>query len=355
MRVVWAVLLLGACLAVPAQAGTAVRVLPGAPSCGGQALLVTTGHRSCVHADAYDVASSARWRAVPPATAPVRCYGDGTTGSRVQLLYGYVAGHPDNGAAVVRTLRLTTAPRMQAVIDAQSGAKDLGIRFAFSPGCAGLSVPTVRLPASADKGTPEERFGVIIETLRGLGYTRTDRKYQVVFEGFTANGVCGLGELAASMDQQHPANLHDGVPTVGARTDVLSTVGAPEPVEVPRYSVVFRSTYGPRGPSCWELGQSHASVYVHELFHTLGAVQLSAPHSDGGGHCTDTPSVMCPSRGKPAVRACATQRVEVLDCGMDDYWNPAPAAGSYLAGADDVATSVFFGPQPQDRLAASPV
>jgi hypothetical protein len=64
---------------------------------------------------------------------------------------------------------------------------------------------------------------------------------------------------------------------------------------------------------------------------------------------------MCPSRGKPAVRACATQRVEVLDCGMDDYWNPAPATGSYLAGADDVATSVFFGPQPQDRLAASPV
>jgi hypothetical protein len=354
VRVLLVGVLLGGALCVPAQAS--VQVAPGSSRCGGHALLLTQGHASCVHADRYDGRPAARWAAVPPATAAVRCYGDGTTGSRVQLLYGYVAGHANDGARVAATLRSATAARMQAVIDAQSGGKDLGIRFAFEPGCAGLSVPTVRLPAAADKGTPEERFGVVIETLRGLGYTRTDRKYQVILDGYTRDGTCGLGELAATLDQQHPANLHDGVPTLGARTDLPSTVGAPEPVEVPRYSVVFRSTFGPRGPSCWELGQSHASVEVHELFHTLGAVQLSAPHSDGGGHCTDTPSVMCATRGgKPAVRACASRPVEVLDCGMDDYWNPAPPSGSYLAGADNIATSVFFGPQPQDRLAASPV
>lgn len=353
MRVLWVGVLLGALLAGPVQAG--VRVLPDAAPCGGLTLVVTPGHRSCVHADRYDGSAAARWAALPPATAPVRCYGDGTTGARVQLLYGYVAGHADGGARVAKQLRLATAPRMQAVVDAASDGKDLGIRFAFEPGCARLSVPTVRLPAAADKGSPEDRFGVVIQTLRGLGYTRTDRKYEVVLDGYTTNGVCGLGELAPTMDQQHPANLHDGVPTVGARTDVPSTLGAPEAVEVPRYSVVFRSTFGPHGPSCWELGQSHATVELHELFHTLGAVQLSAPHSDGGGHCTDTPSVMCQARRRPAVPRCAAQPVEVLDCGLDDYWNPSPAAGSYLARADNVATSVFFGPQPQDRLAASPV
>jgi hypothetical protein len=47
--------------------------------------------------------------------------------------------------------------------------------------------------------------------------------------------------------------------------------------------------------------------------------------------------------------------VEPIDCGLDDYWNPDPAPGSYLATGDNIATSVFFGPQPQDRLAASPV
>ena len=118
--------------------------------------------------------------------------------------------------------------------------------------------------------------------------------------------------------------------------------------------MVWRSTFGPRGPSCFELGTSKAEAQLHELLHTLGAVQLSAPHSDGGGHCTDFPSVMCP-RGKPMIKACARQRVEPIDCGLDDYWNPDPPQGSYLATHDNIATSVFFGPQPQDRLAASPL
>jgi len=63
---------------------------------------------------------------------------------------------------------------------------------------------------------------------------------------------------------------------------------------------------------------------------------------------------MC-SNAKPTVRACTNRPVEVLDCGQDDYWNPSPPSGSYLATGDNIATSVFFGPQPQDRLAASPV
>jgi len=139
-----------------------------------------------------------------------------------------------------------------------------------------------------------------------------------------------------------------------AFASVMNAIGAPDDALLPRYSAVWHSTFGRNGPDCWQLGQSHASVQVHELFHTLGAVQLSAPNSDGGGHCTDMPSVMC-SNAKPTVRACTNRPVEVLDCGQDDYWNPSPPSGSYLATGDNIATSVFFGPQPQDRLAASPV
>ena len=84
--------------------------------------------------------------------------------------------------------------------------------------------------------------------------------------------------------------------------------------------------------------------------HTLGAVQTSAPHSDGGGHCTDTPSIMCAVRKVPLVPACGRQRVQVLDCGSDDYWNPSPVAGSYLSTHRNIATSTYFGPQPQDVL-----
>ena len=84
-------------------------------------------------------------------------------------------------------------------------------------------------------------------------------------------------------------------------------------------------------------------------------MQLSAPHSDGGGLCTDTPSVMCPTNGfAPTEPRCAIAAVEVLDCGLDDFWNPAPATGSYLATHDNIADSAYFGPQPQDRLPAIP-
>ncbi len=350
MRALLLAALLGSVLSVPAQAAPAERVVAASGRCAG---FTPVGRFSCVHpeGDLYDEAAATRWAGVAAATAPVPCYGDGTTGPRVQLIYGYAAGRPNNAVAVTKLLRVAIAPRMQAVINAAAAGKDLGIRFAFNPGCAGISVPVVRFPASTEKGTPEQRFGVMIDTLQGLGYTRNDRKYQVIFDGFTTEGVCGLGELMPDMDQPHPANVHDGVPTVGARTDPLSSVGG---VPLPRYSAVWRSTFTARGPSCWELGQSKARVQVHELFHTLGAVQLSAPHSDGGGHCADTPSVMCPTQRKPLVKACATQPVEVLDCGLDDYWNPAPAAGSYLDSRENVARSTYFGPQPQDRLAASP-
>jgi len=342
-------------LAAPAAAQPAPVVVPGSPRCGGMTLLIGRYGESCVHAtgDLYDGRAEAPWRGVPPATAPVPCYGDGTTGPRVQLLYGYIAGRPNRAAEVRRQAWKEMAPRMQAVIRAASGGKDLAIRFAFEPGCAGLSVPVVRLPASVGKGTPDARFTTVIEVLHGLGYTRRDRRYEVLLDGWTSNGVCGLGELAPAMDQPHPANVHDGVPTVGGHTDVPSTVGAPDDALLPRYSAVWHSTFGRNGPDCWQLGQSHASVQVHELFHTLGAVQLSAPNSDGGGHCTDMPSVMC-SNAKPTVRACTNRPVEVLDCGQDDYWNPSPPSGSYLATGDNIATSVFFGPQPQDRFAALP-
>jgi hypothetical protein len=342
----------GALLAPPATAD--VTVVRGAAACGGHTLVVGASRSSCFHStpDLYDGRTAARWAGVAPATAPPRCYGDGDTGPRVQLLLGYLAGHRAPTAADVRFVRAVTAPRMQAVVQAASKGRDLGIRFAFTPGCGTLSLPVVRFPSSVVAGKqgtrPEVQLSRMVDVLRGQGFARTDRKYQVIWDWWNSEPVCGLGELNPSLDLPYPLNPHDGAPTAGARTDV----GVLPP---PQYSAVWHHALGPRGPSCWEQGQSKAEVQVHELFHTLGAVQLSAPHSDGGGHCTDTPSVMCPAPRKPTVPACALAKVQVLDCGMDDYWNPAPADGSYLATHLNVATSQYFGPQPQDSLAISPL
>jgi hypothetical protein len=76
---------------------------------------------------------------------------------------------------------------------------------------------------------------------------------------------------------------------------------------------------------------------LHEITHNLGAVQRSAPHSSGDGHCTDGNGrdVMCPPPGaRPEAPPC-------YDCGGDDYFNVNPSQENHLATHWNVANSVF--------------
>ena len=80
-----------------------------------------------------------------------------------------------------------------------------------------------------------------------------------------------------------------------------------------------------------------AEGMLHEITHNLGAVGDSAPHSSGYGHCCDGYDVMCyhddpaaPAMTYPCPRIPGVMS-QVYDCGGDDYFNVAPAAGSYLA------------------------
>ena len=90
---------------------------------------------------------------------------------------------------------------------------------------------------------------------------------------------------------------------------------------------------------------------LHEVLHTLGAVQPSAPHFSGGAHCYEIYDVMCytPKDGTPDVflRNCEIIGAppnpgKPLDCGGDDYFNPSPAPGSYLAAHWNLYDSGFL-------------
>jgi hypothetical protein len=73
-------------------------------------------------------------------------------------------------------------------------------------------------------------------------------------------------------------------------------------------------------------------AFVHETSHTMGAVQATAPHTSGAWHCTDGLDVMCYfDSPESAYNASACSDRIHLDCGHDDYFHPAPGAGSYLA------------------------
>lgn len=95
-----------------------------------------------------------------------------------------------------------------------------------------------------------------------------------------------------------------------------------------------------------------AVTEVHEVLHTLGSVNTSAPNSNGLGHCRDEDDIMCyPEGGVETFGRCATG-IELLDCGSDDYFNARPAAGSYLSTHWNTANSRYLGTAPEDNVPA---
>ncbi len=118
-------------------------------------------------------------------------------------------------------------------------------------------------------------------------------------------------------------------------------------------------------PGCWS-----STAEMHELMHTLGAVQLDAPHTTGGTHCLDEHDEMCYPDHLPLHVNCISssgisypcgvnrKRVYVdshcsdigfqwlLDCNHDDYFSTAGDAfvdpGNYLYFHYNVATSPYL-------------
>ena len=87
-------------------------------------------------------------------------------------------------------------------------------------------------------------------------------------------------------------------------------------------------------------------IFAHENGHAMGAVQLSAPDSTGAWHCTDGLDVMCYDDGGPNSAAytgslCGdtANGTPRFDCRFTDYFNPAPAPGSYLASHWNIANT----------------
>ncbi|MBC7459733.1 MAG: hypothetical protein H7287_00070, partial [Thermoleophilia bacterium] len=103
----------------------------------------------------------------------------------------------------------------------------------------------------------------------------------------------------------------------------------------------FAVQYGTRSDSVTPDPPLPTSL-LHELSHTMGAVQDEPPTSSGAGHCIDGVDVMCYADGGPrsasyTASACPDplppeeDADEVYDCNGDTYFNPAPPAGSPLA------------------------
>jgi hypothetical protein len=162
-----------------------------------------------------------------------------------------------------------------------------------------------------------DSFGPITNALAAQGFNRDGVKYWVLYD----DAVAGAGGQAniRSDDRLAEDNGNNG----GAAMYALS--------------------YGP---------STH--TMLHEIGHSLGAVQPSAPHSTSGWHCTDGLDVMCYDDrsctgpvgiGVNTAGSCTSGPYRsdacvfgALDCNQDDYFHSAPPAGHYLTSHWNVAS-----------------
>ncbi|MDQ6725662.1 MAG: fibronectin type III domain-containing protein [Actinomycetota bacterium] len=258
------------------------------------------------------VAASSPSGALAASRAVVGCYGSGPDGPRVQLLYAHSTTAPDRFADYAASFA-AWAGRMDQVVN-DSAAETGGsrhIRFVTDPSCQTV-ILDVALSSSAmgDMNT-------MISELRNQGYSRTDRKYVVWSD---AHVYCGIAEIYSD-DRADPSpgvnynNGYAGVPGEVARID----------------------------NGCW--GQPNLTE-AHELMHTLGGVQPTAPNATPGYHCTDESDRLCYADGTVSAaqirQVCAAPHEALYDCNHDDYFNTAPPPGSYLSTHWNTANSAFL-------------
>jgi len=193
-------------------------------------------------------------------------------------------------------------------------AKQFGVTADLKIACKDgeISVLNIILPISS---TSTVTSGTIYAALKDRGLTNTRIKYIVWYDGEAVG--CGGGDQKCTAQF---SNNHG--PDDRLSEDNLYNTGGD-------FAVVFGVEDELTGPI----------RMLHEYAHNMGAVQFNAPHSTGEGHCNDEPpidkggtDVMCKSDNPSTTfeNSCSGYQFR-FDCNNDDYFNPKPKAGSYLA------------------------
>jgi hypothetical protein len=296
-----------------------------------------------------DVAATAAAAAAPDALPYAWCGDERTTDNvvnaalpadspRFKIVYAHPADRVDRFPQWRDAIQANVA-LVQRFLASQSGGRK-ALRFDMGTRCGPQYVDIQVVHLSSARSRYVDNFSTIVtEVENKIG--PSDAPRNVVVYADTLNGAgydYGLGEnvLGSYGDRPGTDNVHNrgGFASVLFSRDGQTAPGA-----------------GARG--WWPEGM------LHEITHNLGGVQWSAPHSTqpfGGndprfGHCWQGADVMCYVEGTGAAHAMRNDcpRIggaipQVYDCGRDDYFNPAPAAGSYLTTHWNVYNNDFLAP-----------
>jgi hypothetical protein len=248
-----------------------------------------------------------------------------------KLVYAYASDQRDRLADWQDVLQADVSLIGQFMALQDGATKSPRFDMGTSCGPDWVDIQVVRLPQM--RADYADQFVRIRDDVAAqLGAPSGPRNVVVLADGLTSSpsGLRGLGEAwnADTPDASNPHN--DG--------DLYAMLFAP-------------LNYSPAGGAFWPEGM------LHEITHTLGAVNDSSPHHTSNGHCTDGYDVMCyPDGGTSAVpystSACPELTgsqpgmTQTYDCDRDDYFNPDPEPGSYLDTHWNVFNNVFEAPCP---------
>jgi hypothetical protein len=250
--------------------------------------------------------------------------------SQIHVVYASASDQPNRFGSWADRLQGNVSV-VQRFLSAQSGGTK-ALRFDMRTDCTddAVDITTVQLPQPRsyylDNFTRVRTdTWTYFNTHGGLG---GPRDLMILADNLTAatNYWVGLGQYYDD-DRPGSTNFNNG----GGLTSVLwATTNSPGD----EWSDA--ETWWPEG-------------FLHEITHNLGGVQETAEHATLAGHCWDEADVMCYDDGSGfAMQSyCPTAGGtidESYDCGKDDYYAPAPPAGSYLATHWNVYSSAFMAP-----------
>ncbi|MCE7006668.1 ricin-type beta-trefoil lectin domain protein [Kibdelosporangium philippinense] len=234
------------------------------------------------------------------------CDGDGVSGKRVQAVYVRGNGQADRYAQFAAQFQTFASQIDDVFVEAAArlGGGVRHVRYVHDASCRAV-VNNVVIAQSSMASVDS-----ITSAIQAQGYNRSDRKYLVWYD----TGGCGLAFGNGGNDSPGANNPYNAGPH-----------------------------YAMMGTGCWTWQAS-----AHELLHTLGAVQRSAPNATLHGHCWDDQDIMCyndggiPNPPGNLVLKCANAPENQIDCNGDDYFHTNPPAGSYLATRWNVANSHYL-------------
>ena len=250
-----------------------------------------------------------------------------------KLVYAYAADQPDRFAEWADVLQADVSLIGQYM--ALQGGATKSPRFDMGTSCGSdrVDIQVVQLPGSRTSYVDD--FDTITSAVgQALGPAGGPRNVVILADGLTAEDPAyfyGLGESwIDGADVADASNPHNAGGLFAALFPPLN--------------------HHPSG-AFWPEGM------LHEITHTLGAVNDSAQHATGYGHCTDGLDVMCYADGGslngsystsacPELTSSQAGMTQTYDCNRDDYFAPNPAPGSYLATHWNVFNSVFQAPCP---------